>query len=556
MVRDVWRRGAGLLVCVAVLGGVLASCSAQDDSKSGAAPVDASSAVTPRAGGRLVYALDADPNGIDPTQNAWDNPGIQLANALYDPMVAFDADGRTQPYLLRSMTPSADYKTWTLEVRPGINFQSGSPVTGEAMAYYFNKLRTGPLTSIPTKMISDVRAVPGEPLKVELKSSQAWATMPALLAGQGGYLISRAQLDDKDHAHSAPDGTGPFKRQKWDIGARFSLVRNPDYWRKAEGLPYLDAVDFVVVPDGKARVEMLERKEIDVLTAVWPWDQIALDEGLARRSTGDTIKVETDPGDTEKLTILFNTSHPPLDDVRIRRAIGYATDIRAVAAAEGWAAEELARGPINPRSALFSPADYPGYEPAKAQALVNEYLKDPKVKNKPKDGVAFALQGTNGSGSNFLNQLVDQWAKVGIKANVSYFDVKAGARTAVGGNFDAMMLRYFAAPDPDVLWHFFVSDTVDGTLPLNFARLKNKDITDGMNEGRSSLDTEVRKRAYAKVQKGLADQMPYLWLQMTQWRIATTNKVHDAHNVTLPDGGKAMPYIAGTHRLTETWVEQ
>jgi hypothetical protein len=50
--------------------------------------------------------------------------------------------------------------------------------------------------------------------------------------------------------------------------------------------------------------------------------------------------------------------------------------------------------------------------------------------------------------------------------------------------------------------------------------------------------------------------MPYLWLQMTQWRIATTSKVHAAHNVTLPDGTKAMPYIAGTHRLTETWVEQ
>src|SRR4051794_19701180 len=216
MVSVVWRRVAAFLALIAVLGGGLAGCSAADDSNSGAAPIDASSAVTPRSGGRLVYALDADPNGLDPTQNAWDNPGIQLANALYDPMVAFDADGRSQPYLLRSFTPSADFKTWTLEVRPGINFHDGTPVTGEAMAYYFNKLRLGPLTSIPTKMLSDVRVVPGEPLKVEVKSSQAWATMPALLAGQGGYLIGKAQLDKPDHAHSEPDGTGPFKLQKWD----------------------------------------------------------------------------------------------------------------------------------------------------------------------------------------------------------------------------------------------------------------------------------------------------------------------------------------------------
>ena len=49
-------------------------------------------------------------------------------------------------------------------------------------------------------------------------------------------------------------------------------------------------------------------------------------------------------------------------------------------------------------------------------------------------------------------------------------------------------------------------------------RLRNDDITSGFNEGRATLDTAKRKEAYAKMQRGLADQVPYLWLNRSEWR--------------------------------------
>jgi hypothetical protein len=47
-----------------------------------------------------------------------------------------------------------------------------------------------------------------------------------------------------------------------------------------------------------------------------------------------------------------------------------------------------------------------------------------------------------------------------------------------------------------------------------------------------------------------------VWLSRSEWRVVTANRVRDARNVTLPDGGAAQPLTGGTHRLTETWVDR
>jgi ABC-type transport system substrate-binding protein len=150
---------------------------------------------------------------------------------------------------------------------------------------------------------------------------------------------------------------------------------------------------------------------------------------------------------------------------------------------------------------------------------------------------------------------VAQWAVAGINAKVEYIEFKDLVRRDVLGLYDASLLRYFASRDPDELWHFFVSDTIGGPVSVNFTGLADKDITDGMNQGRATTDPAVRKPGYEKVQQAMATQMPYLWLQRFEWRVASLERVHNAHNVTLPDGNAAMPLLACTHRLTETWVD-
>jgi hypothetical protein len=58
------------------------------------------------------------------------------------------------------------------------------------------------------------------------------------------------------------------------------------------------------------------------------------------------------------------------------------------------------------------------------------------------------------------------------------------------------------------------------------------------------------------VQAAFAEQLPYIWLQRWNWKVVTANHVRNARNVTLPDGRPAMPLVAGTHGLAETWIDR
>jgi ABC-type transport system substrate-binding protein len=544
-------RNVAVVVLVAVLAAPLAGCSAlqlRPGTREATAEPSAVAA-RPEVGGRLVYGLESDPSGLDPTRNAWDSAGIQLANALFDPLAAYDAQGRPQPYLAESFTANGEFTSWAIRLRPDVRFSNGDPFDAAALAGYLNSLRRSVIAGPLTQQLTDVRAA--DPRTVQITTSRPWASLPALVTGQLGYVVSPRQLADPE-GHSHPIGTGPFTLRRWDIGKKFELVRNPNYWRA--GLPYLDAVDFLVVPDGAQRIAMIERGELDATALTAPNDLRRLDDAVAQSPGLARFQVERDGGDAEKSAVMFNTAKPPLDDVRVRRAIAYATDVAALAEQNHWSADRLARGPIDPSSPYFSAAAYPGNDIDRARALLRDYLADPQVHDRPAE-VAFTLIGTD-AGAAVMNQLVNQWARAGIRARVTNVDLKRLVRLVVVGDYEASAFRYFAAPDPDVLWPFFVADTITPRVSLNFARLRNDDITNGMNDGRSTADVEARKRAYARVQKAFADQLPYLWLQRSEWRVTTTAGVRDAHNVSLPDGHAALPLLAGTHRLTETWLDR
>ena len=57
-------------------------------------------------------------------------------------------------------------------------------------------------------------------------------------------------------------GTGPFTLKEWVQGDRISLVKNPNYWQS--GRPYLDAIEYTVLPDAQAMVAQLESGAIDM----------------------------------------------------------------------------------------------------------------------------------------------------------------------------------------------------------------------------------------------------------------------------------------------------
>src|SRR5215831_17295878 len=150
---------------------VAAGCSRSEDTAGGSNDTAIGSADTspdvvktptasaPKSGGTLVYGLDAETDGWNPTVNRWANAGVQVALAIYDPLTTLDKDLNWKPYLAESFTPNSDFTVWTVKMRSGVKFHNGTPLTSDAVIKAIKALQASALTSGALKPITSVDKV-------------------------------------------------------------------------------------------------------------------------------------------------------------------------------------------------------------------------------------------------------------------------------------------------------------------------------------------------------------------------------------------------------------
>jgi ABC-type transport system substrate-binding protein len=144
--RRVRRRGAPALALALGVALVAAACGGSSQSNGTSASTTAAPAPnkvggttagppdTPAVdGGKLVYGIEAEPEGLDPSRYAFSQAGHVVASAVYEPLATLDADGNAVPYLATAFDHSPDNKTWTITLPSGVTFHDGSPLNAEAV---------------------------------------------------------------------------------------------------------------------------------------------------------------------------------------------------------------------------------------------------------------------------------------------------------------------------------------------------------------------------------------------------------------------------------------
>jgi peptide/nickel transport system substrate-binding protein len=554
-------RGVTLVVALLAAASLLAAgCSSASDNETaegngeqGAGTTDFTLAADgePTPGGKIVYGIEAETDGFNPTGNRWAISGHMVAQAVFDPLAALDADGEVQPYLAESFTPNADYTAWTIALREGVTFHDGTPVNAAAVVATIEGHRESFLTGSAVEPITSVTAV--DDLTVEVTTEIPWVALPAGFTGQVGYIVAPVMLDPAtaDAASRAPVGSGPFQLVEWIPNQRWVGEKYTDYWQ--EGLPYLDGVEFRPIPQVNSRKQAFTTGELQMMHTSDPATIVDLRTAAAN---GELQLVE-DRGEGEESMILLNLDNEPLNDIRVRQALAYATDTETYNQVINNGASVVARGPFTPTSPWVAETDYPSYDPVKAKELVDEYIADPATPNE----VRFRLTTTpTPETRRSVELLQQQWSQVGINVDITTVDQSAFISTAIASDFDANLWRQFGAPDPDVdlIWWFSGGEEVN---ILNFSNIDDDQVNQALITGRTNPDTEVRKQAYADFQKRMAEVIPYIWLTHSQWVVAANNSVRGIGNGVLPDGEPAYPLggvgtFGGVHRLTETWLVQ
>jgi peptide/nickel transport system substrate-binding protein len=513
--------------------------------KSGTTAAKPDSSGTPKSGGNLVMGTEAEIDGFLPTINRFDVTGLEYGSTVYDPLTTYGKDNKVHPYLAQSIDHNADYTVWTIKLRPGIKFSNGDPLTADDVVADLQAHQKSPLTGPAVANIDTVSKV--DDLTVSVKCKLAWVPFPVYLAGQVGFVFSPKMLTDpKGSQH--PIGTGPFILKEWVPGNHFLATKNPNYWQK--GLPYLDSVEYRPILETQSRESSLLSSTISMFHSSDP--QTLLD--LKGKSGVNSIDDSKVVGENEENFIMLNTGKAPLDDIRVRQALAYATDRKKFNDTINFGIPPLSDGPFgNVGSPFHGTTGYPGYDLTKAKSLVKDYEQSKGVTS-----LTFQLGTTNvGRNLQAMSLLQDMWRQAGITVNIKQVEQSQYILNALQGQYQAYDWRQFGEPDPDgdVVWWSSLTAAPEGQLALNFSRNKDPQIDADLLKGRTSPLEADRVAAYKDIAKRFAVDIPFVWLTEAVWQIAYKPNVHGIVTWNLPDGTPGIDHtLGGLFLMDHVWM--
>ncbi len=215
-------------------------------------------------GGTLLVALRAEPKTFNPVM-AIDHPSLTVIHRLMADLVHIDRQSHlTTAALAKSWAISPDGRRFTLELRRGIRFSDGYPLSADDVLFtfevYLDERVAAPhrsLLIVGGEPIA-VRKVDSHTLVFELEEPYAvgerlFDSLPILPRHRLAEAFRDGRLDQVWGLSTPPEeiaGLGPFKLEKYLPGERLELVRNPYYWKVDQAgrrLPYLDRLTFLFV---------------------------------------------------------------------------------------------------------------------------------------------------------------------------------------------------------------------------------------------------------------------------------------------------------------------
>jgi len=493
----------------------------------------------PSRGGSLTFALEAETdttNGYCLPASQLAASGIQVVSAVYDTLVTINTKGEYVPYLAKSVEPNEDFTEWTITLREGVQFHDGTALDADVVKLNLDTYRgKNPAISAPlsTYIFQDVADVTvRDPLTVVVTTKRPWPAFPAFLFLSGRFGMSaRAQLADQASCATNLIGTGPFRFVRWIPGESLTVERNPEYWRK--GLPYLDGITFVPLPEAQQRVSGLLGGEFDMIQTSGALQILELEK---REESGEVNLVVSDRG-AEVAYGMLNVSKPPFDDIIARKASAYAGDAAELNDIRNKGLFTLASGPFAPGSpAYVKDTDLPAHNLKKARTLAAQY------ETKHGEPIRFEYLTVPDPEALALGELVkEQQERAGIEVTVQVVAEATLINRAIGGQFQQLGFRNHPGDDPDtqyVWWH-------SGSL-VNFGRINDPVIDDLLDRGRVETDPDKRVAIYRKLNLRFAKQLYNLWVWYTLWANAAALDVHGVAGPALPDGhGKPSSLFAG-----------
>jgi ABC-type transport system substrate-binding protein len=315
-----------------------------------------------------------------------------------------------------------------------------------------------------------------------------------------------------------PIGSGPFRFREWRTDEYVRLARFDGYW------------------EGPARFEEYYMRVLpDPLTLEMTFYAGTTDTYGAQSHQVDRLRKDPRFRSFQGLTlgytyIGYNMRRPPFDDVRVRRALGMAIDVREIIDFVLYGQAARTTGPFPQQTEYYDPSVAPlPYDPAGALSLLEEagYRKNAAGRLE-KDGkpLAFTIITNHGNETRKAIMTIAQnaWQRLGIQVEALTLEWAVFIKEKVNKfDFDAVVLGWSMGLDPDIYQIFHSSQA--GEFQLNFVGYRNPRADDLIVRIRQEYDHARQVAMARELHRLIAADQPYTFLYVGRWTALLDRKI-------------------------------
>lgn len=340
------------------------------------------------AGGVLLVGNGDEPQELDP-HVVTGVPEHRICSTLFEGLVDLDpATLEPIPAVAESWRISDDGTVYTFTLRPDARWSNGDPVTAHDFAFAWRRILTPSLASEYAYMLwciknarafnqgaitdfADVGVKALDDYTLEVTLEQPTAYFLSMQVHSSWYPVHRAAIeatgpvDQRGNPWTQPGnhvGNGAFMLDEWYPNKIIKVVKNPHYWNAAN--VRLEGVAFYPINDGLTEERNFRTGQLH-LTENVPLSKIE----VYQRKDPDKIFIDPYLG---TYFYRLNVTRPPLDDVRVRRALALGIDRKTLTEKVVKAGRKPAGNFTPPGTAGYTCEASIGYDLEEARRLLAE----------------------------------------------------------------------------------------------------------------------------------------------------------------------------------------
>ncbi len=465
----------------------------------------------PATGDAIVVGSIGDASRLLPLL-ASDSASGDIVGLVYNGLVKYDKDLNLVGDLAERWEISADNRTITFHLRPGVRWHDGAPCTAEDVRFTYQKLID---PAVRTPYAGDYELIESaevlDALTIQFRYREPFA--PALESWGMGilpkHLLASEDLNTTRYLRD-PVGTGPYRFRRWRTGELIELRAFADYF---EHRPYLDRYLYRIIPDQATLF-------LELLVGAVDWTGLT---PLQYSRQTDTAYLRTRYQKFRYPSFGFaylgyNLSDARFADVRVRRALTLAVDHAAIVDGVLYGLGAPATGPYPQASWAYNPDVAPATrDVAAAKRLLAEagWAETDGDGWLDRGGEPFRFTLITNQGNEVRRQVAElvqrHLREVGVDVQIKIMEWSTFVHEFIDKRrFEAVLLGWSLSRDPDLYNLFHSSKTKEGEY--NFVGYANPRVDELLVAGRQTFDREARRRIYHEVHRILAEDQPYTFL--------------------------------------------